>query len=49
MNNKKKVCPFKKRVRMIPEQRIYQDYFAWCDGENCMAFKDNKCLRLEKK
>mgnify|MGYP006962791485 CR=1 FL=1 len=48
MIGNKKNCPFKKRVRMIPAQRIYQDMFAWCDGERCMAFKDGKCLRLEK-
>lgn len=44
----KKVCPFKKRVRVIPAQRIYQDTFAWCDGERCMAYRDGICLRLER-
>lgn len=47
MENKKN-CPFKKRVRMIPSQRIYQDMFVWCDGERCMAYKEGVCLRLER-
>lgn len=46
MKNKRN-CPFKKRIKINRPQGIYQDNFAWCDEERCMAFKNNKCLRLE--
>ena len=29
-------------------QEVYKDKLGECDGENCMAYKDGHCLRLEK-
>ena len=29
-------------------QDVYKDKLGECDGENCMAYKNGHCLRLEK-
>ncbi len=50
MEKQKKVCPFKKRIKisMANGQRIYKDQFAWCDYERCMAYRNGECLKLTK-
>lgn len=52
---KRRLCPFKRifirqhrRATQDAMQEVYKDKLGKCDGENCMAYKDGRCLRLEK-
>lgn len=49
------LCPFKRvfirqhrRAAQDAMQEVYKDKLGECDGENCMAYKNGHCLRLEK-
>lgn len=42
-------CPFKKIIKNKYRGEVLQEIeesFALCDGYNCMAWKDSKCLRI---
>lgn len=52
---KHSLCPFKRvfirqhrRATQDAMQEVYKDKLGECDGENCMAYKNGHCLRLEK-
>ena len=52
---KRRLCPFKRvfirqhrRAAQAAMQEVYKDKLGECDGENCMAYKNGHCLRLEK-
>ena len=48
----KRLCPFRKRVyseyMRDPIRQIHKDKFAECAEGRCMAYRDGKCLRLER-
>ena len=50
MNKEKKICPFKRRMRISYRngERTMFESFIKCDGSVCMAYKDGICLRLEE-
>jgi hypothetical protein len=56
MSKETRFCPFRRvltrqRTR-IAENRAeenFKDRFGGCCGERCMAYRDGRCLRLEKK
>lgn len=50
--NEKRLCPFRKRVyseyMRDPIRQVHKDKFAECAEGRCMAYKEGKCLRLER-
>lgn len=45
MKKETRLCPYKKGVKRNGME-VY-DIFRKCEGENCMAYKDGNCLRLQ--
>lgn len=56
MNKEKtRLCPFKKQIKKTfrrgkhgEPDMIVSDRLGYCAGERCMAYKDGRCLRIEK-
>ncbi len=57
METEKKFCPFKKQIKQATQRDgrgmirtlLVSDRLGYCSGERCMAYKDGRCLRVEKK
>ena len=55
MKDTRKLCPFKKEIgqKYGREQdgklgHTAKERLGYCAGDKCMAYRDGRCLRLEK-